>query len=216
MEKHYAQVLGVTLIKKYKVSFGEVVDRNYTLDTPVIWEGNLDSPVLKRNDTLYISDIDSEVEVMKVVRSTDGNYLYYTNNRIGEIVVNEETEKSRLEAEEKLKSIKEKETEGKSESQYLNINTNNVLDNHLIQLQLLNTYEKVYSPKDLLHLINSVNNLNNLSKWSKEYQGILNEKFKEIQKFVIVNISNATNHGDFHQISGWTEVLILLESSIPD
>lgn len=214
MNKHYAQVLGVTLVKKYRVSLGEIVNTYEKLETPIIWEGDLDSPFLKSNEALYLVNLNKEVKIAKVVRSTEGIYLYYTKHPIGEIVENEETEKSRLEAEEKLKSINKKESKVKSESQYLNIDTEIVLDNHLIQLQLLNTYKKVCHPKDLLHLLNSVNNLNNLSKWNKKYQTILDEKLKEIQKFVVVNIGKAMNHSDFHEISGWTEVLVSLESSI--
>lgn len=212
MDKHYAQVLGVTLVKKYRVSFGEVVDTYEKLETPVIWEGDLDSPVLESGDTLYLVNIGKEVKVAKVVRSTEGTYLYYTRHQVGEVLENELTEKSKLDAEEKLKSMKNDVSEEKSESHYLNLDAEKVLDTHLIQLQMLNTYEKAYSPKELTHLLNSIANLNVISKWSEDYQSILDEKLKDIQKFVLNKIGFHLKHNELNLVDGWTEVLIKLEN----
>ncbi|MCL1696412.1 hypothetical protein [Lysinibacillus sp. BPa_S21] len=212
MDKHYAQVLGVTLVKKYRVSFGEIVETYEKFETPVIWEGELDSPVLKSDDTLYLVNKGKEVKVTKVVRSTEGTYLYYTRHQVGEVLENELTEKSRLEAEEKLKSMKNDESEEKSESHYLNLDTEKVLDGHLIQLQMLNVYEKAYSPKELTHLLNSIANLNVISKWSEDYQSIIDEKLKDIQKFVLNKIGFHLKHNEFNLVDGWTELLIKLEN----
>lgn len=216
MDKHYAQVLGVTLVKKYRVSFEDIVEAHAILETPVIWEGDLDSPVFKRNDKLYLDNINKEVEITKVVRSTDGTYLYYTSHKVGETLENEITEQSRLEAEEKLKSISKKEDSEKSEKPFLKIDKKNLLDSHSIQLQLLNSYKKAHSPKELIHLLSSVTNLNSISKWNKEYQNTIDEKYKEIQKFVLSNITKSLNNNDLYQVNGWTEVLCLLENSMID
>lgn len=211
MSKHQAQVLGVVLVKKYRVSFGDIVDTYEKFGTPVIWEGNLDSPILKSGDTLFLSNIGKEVKITKVVRSTDETYSYYTRHQVGEVLENELTEKSRLEAEERLKSMEKEESEEKSESHYLNLDTEKVLDAHLIQLQMLNMYEKAYSPKELTHLLNGIANLNVISKWNEDYQSILNEKLKDIQKFVLNKIGHHLKNNEFNLVDGWTEVLIKLE-----
>lgn len=212
MDKHYAQVLGVTLVKKYRVSFGDIVETYEKFETPVIWEGNLDSPVLKSDDTLYLVNKGKEVKVTKVVRSTEGTYLYYTRHQVGEVLENELTEKSRLEAEEKLKSMKNDVSEEKSESHYLNLDTEKVLVGHFIQLQMLNMYENAYSPKEMTHLLNSVTNLNLISKLDKDYQSILNEKLKDIKKFILNKIGIHLKNNEFNMIDGWTEVLFKLEN----
>lgn len=133
----------------------------------------------------------------------------------GEKVLNKEvSEKSRLEVENQLKSMKNDESEEKSENNYLNLNTEKVLDGHLIQLQMLNTYEKVYYPKELTHLLNSITNLDVLSKWNEEYQSILDEKLKDIQKFILNKIGYHLKLNEFKLVDGWTEVLIELESKM--
>lgn len=207
MTKHYAQVLGKVLVKKYKVSFGEVSGSYETLETPVIWEGELESPILNCSDKIYLENIKEELEIKKVVRSTDGTYLYYTNHQNGKIVENEITEKSRLEAEEKLNSEKNNDDSSKD---FHNIETKKVLKEHLIQLQLFNTYEKCDSARDMHFILNTIDNLSVISEWSNEYQEILNKKLDEIQKYIISKIQYNLSYCCFHEVNQWSSALVYI------
>jgi len=118
------------------------------------------------------------------------------------------------ETEEQLKSMRNDDSEEKSENNYLNLNIEEILDAHSIQLQMLNSYERAYSPKELTHLLNSIANLDVISKWNEDYQSILDEKLKDIQKFILNKIGYHLKLNEFNLVDGWTEVLIELESKM--
>lgn len=63
-----------------------------------IEEVGLDKPLMKEGEEVYLVSIDKIAKINKIVRSTDGKVIYFTNYEI-ELIEDEETEKSKQESE---------------------------------------------------------------------------------------------------------------------
>lgn len=116
MEKHKAKFLGGIYKKKYYfVKYPAFVYNDFVLiEKKEIGSFELEKPPLKVGDNIHIHTIDKIVKVKKVVRSTDDGYLYETDYEF-EVIEDEETLQSKIEAEKKLaeynENIKEKENQ---------------------------------------------------------------------------------------------------------
>jgi hypothetical protein len=110
MEKHKALVMGIVEKKRYYCSRGDnygyipryatgsIKVRGEFLEHKEIWSGELENPPLNRDEYLYITDMNKKVLVRDKAKSTEGGYIYWTDHV--DYIEDEETEKSRLQAEE--------------------------------------------------------------------------------------------------------------------
>jgi hypothetical protein len=88
MSKHLAKVIGGIGHKEYYFdNFYEIYGVRpaiYPKDVldkkEILFEGELDSPILQPEQKLYISELDLLIKIDEVIRSTDGIYIYKTNN----------------------------------------------------------------------------------------------------------------------------------------
>lgn len=107
--KHKAVFMGRVERKTYEVakfeSFRQYVDSEpfiYEIETlayhVTIDSVELENPPLKRGDEIFIVKLNDCYKVEKIVRSTDNSYIYYVDY-IQDVIEDEETEKSRIEAE---------------------------------------------------------------------------------------------------------------------
>lgn len=103
MEKHDAVVMGRIDRKVYHfyrshfVQYCDVVERSQLVEAVEVWEGKLENPPLNIGDTLYINEIDEKVIITDKAKSTLGGYIYWTEHVV-ETIEDDETEKSRLQA----------------------------------------------------------------------------------------------------------------------
>lgn len=115
MQKHEAIFRGKIMEKKHYSWFGYGVNERKVFHNIVLKElkdfysTTMDAPILNEGDFLYIDDleIDAEVEVLRVVRSLGGEYIYYVDYVIETI----ENEEKRRELEKEVEEIKEKQEE---------------------------------------------------------------------------------------------------------
>lgn len=77
-----------------------------------IWEGKLESPHLKEGDRIYISEMQKEVSIESVLRSTDGSVIYETDYKF-DLVEDDETKLSKLKAKAEKISFDQKQLEKK-------------------------------------------------------------------------------------------------------
>lgn len=92
------------------------------LEDNVIWQGILNMPYLKDGETIFLKDLNETVVVSTVLKSTDGSATYQIENYY-DLVEDESTEKSRLEAE-KMKEMfnrSEKERNERLEAKYTEV-----------------------------------------------------------------------------------------------
>jgi hypothetical protein len=110
MDKHNAVVMGMIVRKKYEAwnigSIAKIVDNDEFVKYEEIWSGELNDPPIKSGDSFYITDKNLLVEVEMTSRNTENGYTYFTDYVI-ERIEDEETDKSKKEAEEKLKKFNE-------------------------------------------------------------------------------------------------------------
>lgn len=66
----------------------------------------IDNPPIEINEKVFIEEINETIEIIDRVRNVKGGYIYYTQHVI-EIIEDEETEKSRIEAEKEQKEYNE-------------------------------------------------------------------------------------------------------------
>lgn len=81
----------------------------------VIWQGELDCPVMKSGDTLRIKDTQKEFKIRKVIRDTEGNYVYQTDVVV-EISNKEDEESMKAAVIEKYENAKKKHEEEKKKA----------------------------------------------------------------------------------------------------
>lgn len=113
MDTHKIKIIGGTGYEEYYFwEYGCKVKSHYKfVEEVVLFEGELDSPLLRCGDKLYINERNLTIIVNEVIRSTDTGYIYKTH-AVDIIIENEETEKSRIAAEEeKSKFIQMKNAE---------------------------------------------------------------------------------------------------------
>ena len=63
----------------------------------VIWEGELDMPILKHNECIYIQELQTTVMIKGCLRTTENKYIYSTSHVI-QTIEDEITEKSKEKA----------------------------------------------------------------------------------------------------------------------
>jgi hypothetical protein len=132
--KHNAIFLGRKVRKLYFANKGQIpmigkpippyISETYVLMEYVkITETQIDNPALMKGERIYINEYDAVSEILDVMRSTDNKYIYYLDYNI-EIVEDEETEKSKIEAEKYLAMYEEeyeKKLEEKENGKILNL-----------------------------------------------------------------------------------------------
>jgi hypothetical protein len=74
----------------------------------------IDNPPIEINEEVYIEQIDKTVKIKHRVRNATGGYIYYTDNVI-DIIINEESEVSKINAESLQMEYIAKKTEIKEE-----------------------------------------------------------------------------------------------------
>jgi hypothetical protein len=94
---HYARFTGYNSVKRYGYhesmvgAPGKVYEYNSPIpyeawaDTNLIYEGNLDSPILESGARIHLHTLNTTVDILKVERSTDNIYTYLTNYEIENI-----------------------------------------------------------------------------------------------------------------------------------
>lgn len=75
----------------------ELYENNELIREDVIWQGELDMPVLKYEDCIYIQELETTVRITSCLRTTENKYIYTTSHVI-ETFEDELTEKSWKEA----------------------------------------------------------------------------------------------------------------------
>jgi hypothetical protein len=106
MEKHRAVIKGNVSRLIYRYDRGwDVYSSKFTVAKKTVWSGELDLPLLKQGELLYIEDIDETVEINARVRSTSGEYIYFTEFD-AEVIEDEITLKSKEKAEAEYEKYK--------------------------------------------------------------------------------------------------------------
>lgn len=102
------KILGQTQVKRYEVGWRseDYFETDTVTDYPLIWEGMLDYPPFEEGQYIYIDEIESEVRINRIVRSNYNKYVYYTSHRVGELLDDDETQKSLEKAKLKIESNK--------------------------------------------------------------------------------------------------------------
>lgn len=110
--KHRAVIKGNVYRKVYY--FGRIRDELYPfyyapereihedvepLYEDVLWDGELDLPLLKESEDIYIDELNLTVKIKSRLRSTTGEYLYSTYHR-SDVIEDEGTQESLAKAEE--------------------------------------------------------------------------------------------------------------------
>lgn len=74
-----------------------------------IWEGDINMPLLERGEVFYIDELELKVAIKERMRTSSGNYIYETKH-IVELLNDDQTRKSEIEAdaEVELKNEEEK------------------------------------------------------------------------------------------------------------
>lgn len=86
-------------------STNEIRIRREFVEHKEIWKGELENPPLSVGEYLYIKNLDKKVRVLDKAKSTEGGYIYWTDQH--EYIEDEETETTRLEAEKVKKEYEE-------------------------------------------------------------------------------------------------------------
>lgn len=69
-----------TQIYRYELGeIKEVMVRQNKEKTHTLFEGNMDLPILKENESLYLHELNKKVIINEVIRSTDNKYIYITS-----------------------------------------------------------------------------------------------------------------------------------------
>lgn len=102
-------ILGKEEVKtyRYRSHYNYIYELSEVISNPLIWEGLLDNPPLKECDYIYIDDINKDVQIEKVVRSTSNKYIYYVDSRVGELIENEHTQETLEQAKNEQKQEEE-------------------------------------------------------------------------------------------------------------
>jgi hypothetical protein len=103
MGSHVAVFYGHKFRRVYSVfKFREldIFETREKIDDIFLCEVYLNNPPLKEGEEVFLHNLEKVVTVEKVVRSTDGKIIYYTDYE--EVIDDEETLNSKLEAEEKV------------------------------------------------------------------------------------------------------------------
>lgn len=99
MEFHKAKIFGFKERRKRAYNYIKREFYNYleTVEEVLIWEGELENPVVKEKDQIFIPKLNTNLIIDGVAKSVEGGYRYYTSY-VTEIVDDEETLKSYEEA----------------------------------------------------------------------------------------------------------------------
>lgn len=97
MECHNAVIYGKVMRKKYYYVdvYKKILPLNECIKYEKIFEGELNIPILKNGDKIYIPDKEIQTTVEDIVISIDGTCIYYTDYDV-KIIEDEETEKSKF------------------------------------------------------------------------------------------------------------------------
>lgn len=82
------------------------------LENNVVWEGTLYIPFLKAGEKLYIKDLNETVTIDSILKHSNGSAVYQLN-RYYDLVEDEFTEESKVEAESRKKELNKIEEEFK-------------------------------------------------------------------------------------------------------
>lgn len=127
MNKHTASVVQGNFRKMYQAKQysvnGTVYINSYgdLIENKVLWSGELDSPVLEKDNEFFIASTKDVVKIEKVIRSSDNSYIYFTQDKY---IEDELSEESKAKAEEEKVKIEEK-------NESLNLNKNEYLQDSL-------------------------------------------------------------------------------------
>ncbi|PHA03059.1 hypothetical protein COE51_01570 [Bacillus pseudomycoides] len=83
-----------------------------------VWAGEINEPLLEVGDYLYIKELNTKIQIEEKVRSTDGGYVYYTDD-LSEVIEDELTEKSLEKANKEFEDhIKKQEAQRKNNKKW--------------------------------------------------------------------------------------------------
>jgi hypothetical protein len=103
MDKHKAIVFGeVRRVAYYIYSDGEISETTELVEYETIFEGYIDNPPLEYASSIFIGDINESVRISKIARNIEGGYVYYSDHVV-KVIKDDETLKSKKDAEEKSK-----------------------------------------------------------------------------------------------------------------
>lgn len=64
---------------QYKLDNLDVIEEVTLKEVETVWEGELNTPILKVGESILVTEIDEKVIVVEVLRATDNSYIYYTD-----------------------------------------------------------------------------------------------------------------------------------------
>ncbi|MEW5569714.1 hypothetical protein [Rossellomorea marisflavi] len=108
---HKAKVMGRAVRKRY--FFGEVYhtgtirEKLEFVKHVEIWSGELEKPLLKVGDNLYIASKNQTVKITGIAKSTEGGYVYLTDH-LADFIEDEESLNSKVKATKSMKDYEER------------------------------------------------------------------------------------------------------------